>query len=84
MQDSGKIEDKFSYSRGNYYGEFTPQNFAVNINLQRFAQQVIYLGNLEANGEIKLEDACEEITKLWKQLKHSQKELPDNTDFTAE
>ena len=75
---------EFLYPMGNYYGEFTPQNLAFNANLQLFAQQVMYLCNLEANGKIGPEEAYDEIKKFWKQLKRSKRELLDNTDFTSE
>lgn len=29
-----KIEEKFFYAIGNYYGEFSPQNLVFNANLQ--------------------------------------------------
>ncbi len=84
MLDSKNIKDNFLYPISNYHGEFTPQNLAFNANLQEFAQQVIYLCNLEANGKIKPENAYDEIRKFWKHLKHSKKKLLDNTDFTTD
>ena len=81
---SNNIKQKFLFPIGNYQGEFTPQNLAFNANLQLFAQQVMYLCNLEANGKMKPEDTYDEIKKFWKQLKHSKKQLLDNTDFTPE
>ena len=84
MQDSKNIKESFLYPLGNYYGEFTPQNLAFNANLQQFGQQVMYLCNLEANGKMSPEDTYDEIRKFWKQLKHSKKELLDNTDFSAD
>jgi len=84
MQVSKDIRNNFLYPISNYHGEFTPANLAFNSNLQEFAQQVSYLCNLEANGKIEPEDAYDEIRKFWKQLKHSKKELLDNTDFTPE
>ncbi len=74
----------FLYPIGNYYGEFNPSNLAFNANLQQFAQQVMYLCSLEANGKMSPEDTYDEIKKFWKQLKQSKKELLDNTKFTAE
>ncbi|MEL7079391.1 MAG: hypothetical protein AAFY50_16975 [Cyanobacteria bacterium J06648_1] len=84
MQDSKNNKAEFLHPLGNYHGEFTPQNLAFNANLQQFAQQVMYLCGLEANGKIKPEDAYDEIRKFWKQLKHSKQELLDDTDFTPE
>ncbi|MDJ0571632.1 MAG: hypothetical protein QNJ53_21665 [Pleurocapsa sp. MO_192.B19] len=82
MQTPSNIKDNFLYPIGNYYGEFTPQNLAFDANLQLFAQQVMYLCNLEANGKMKPEDTYNEIKKFWKQLKYSKKELLDNTNFS--
>lgn len=84
MQDSKNTKDELLYPLGNYHGEFTPQNLAFNANLQQFAQQVIYLCGLETNGKMSAEDTYDEIKKFWKQLKHSKKELLDNTDFTPD
>lgn len=83
MQDSKDIKESFLYPLGNYHGEFSPQNLAFNSNLQQFAQ-VMYLCNLEANGKMSPEDTYKEIKKFWKQLKHSKKELLDNTDFSTD
>ena len=69
---------------GKYYGEFTPGNLVFNANLQLFAQEVSYLCNLAANGEITCEDIYKELEKLWQQLKLSKKELLDKTQFTTE
>lgn len=77
-------KESFLYPIGNYHGEFNPGNLAFNANLQQFAQQVIYLCGLEANGKMSPEDTYDEIKKFWKQLKQSKKELLDNTKFTAE
>ena len=82
--NSDRIKENFLYPIGNYYGEFTPENFVFNANLQLFAQQVMYLCNLEANGKMTPEDTYDEIKKFWKQLKQSKKELLDNTNFTPD
>ncbi len=84
MTESKDIKDQFLYPMGNYHGEFTPENLVFNANLQEFAQQVIYLCNLEANGKLTPENTYDEIKKLWKQLKQSKKELLDNTNFNSE
>jgi hypothetical protein len=83
-KNSQNTKEEFLYPIGNYYGEFNPQNLVFNANLQLFAQQVMYLCNLEANGKMSAEDTCEEIKKFWKQLKKSKKELLNNTDFISE
>ncbi|MEM7758351.1 MAG: hypothetical protein AAF298_09530 [Cyanobacteria bacterium P01_A01_bin.40] len=81
---SQELRNNFLYPLGNYHGEFTPNNLAFDSNLQEFAQQVSYLCNLEANGKIAPDNTYQEIKRLWKQLKHSKKELLDNTYFTPE
>ena len=67
-----------------YYGEFTPGNLVFNANLQLFAQEVSYLCNLAANGEIASDTVYLEIEKSWQQLRLSKKELLDKTKFTTE
>ena len=64
-----------------YYGEFTPSNLVFNANLQEFEQQVSFLCNLTANGEMTPEDAYEAIEKFWQKLKHSKKELLDKANL---
>lgn len=83
-EESKNIKEEFLYPIGNYYGEFSPEKLVFNANLQQFAQQVMYLCSLEANGKMSAEDTYDEIKKFWKQLKHSKKELLDNTNFTTE
>ena len=83
-EESKNIKEEFLYPIGNYYGEFTPEKLVFNANLQQFAQQVMYLCGLEANGKMSAEDTYDEIKKFWKQLKHSKKEFLDNTNFTSE
>jgi hypothetical protein len=43
--------------------------------LQEFAQKVGMITSLESNGKLEPEDAYQQIKELWKQLKHSKKEL---------
>lgn len=68
-------KDKFFYPKAPYRGDFTPENLVFNANLQEFAHKVTYICNLETNGKISTIDAYHEIKSLWKQLKHSKKEL---------
>lgn len=70
-------KDDFFYPTGRYRGEFSPENLAFNANLQEFAQRVSILCGLEAGGKVSPNDAYEEIKQLWKQLKHSKKQLLD-------
>jgi len=65
----------FLYPRSRYYGKVQPENLVFNANLQEFAQHVSYICNLETAGKISSEEAYQKIRGLWKQLKHSKKEL---------
>ncbi|MGK7899034.1 MAG: hypothetical protein AB4372_36820 [Xenococcus sp. (in: cyanobacteria)] len=64
-----------------YYGEFSLGNLLFNANLQEFEQQVSYICNLVDNSKMTPEDACNEIEKLWQELKQSKKELFDRGNF---
>jgi hypothetical protein len=79
---SNNSKENFFYPIGKYNGEFTPENLVFNANLQEFAQKTSYFCGLEANGKMTPEDTYEKIKQLWQQLKHSKKELLDNTKFT--
>ncbi|MBH8572158.1 hypothetical protein I8752_03735 [Nostocaceae cyanobacterium CENA369] len=68
-------KDDFLYPRGRYYGQVKPENLVFNANLQEFAQRVSYVCNLETGGKISPDEAYEQIKGLWKQLKHTKKEL---------
>ncbi len=66
---------QFLYPHNRYYGQVKPENFVFNANLQEFAQQVSFISNLESNGKLSPEEAYKKIRLLWKQLKHSKKQL---------
>ncbi|NET61743.1 MAG: hypothetical protein F6K47_38170 [Symploca sp. SIO2E6] len=68
-------KSNFLYPQSPYRGDFTPENLVFNANLQEFAQQVNYICNLETAGKLQPEEAYQRIKVLWKQLKHSRKEL---------
>lgn len=72
---AGPDKESFIYARSSYYGEFTPQRFLFNANLQEFAQRVGIICSLETGGKITSEEAYREIKKLWKSLKESWKNL---------
>jgi hypothetical protein len=78
--DQENSKNSFFYPTGKYRGKFTPENLAFNANLQEFAQRVSYLCSLESGGKIPPEDAYDQIKDLWKQLKHSKKELLDHPE----
>lgn len=67
--------EDFLYPRHRYYGNFTPENLAFNANLQEFAQKIAYICSLETGGKINTEKAYKDIKALWKDLKHSKKQL---------
>jgi hypothetical protein len=68
-------KDDFLYPRSRYYGYVKPETLIFNANLQEFAQKVSYICNLQTGGKIPPEDAYQQIKDLWKQLKHSKKQL---------
>jgi hypothetical protein len=68
-------KNSFLYPRSRYYGNFQPETLAFNANLQEFAQKISYITCLETGGKLSPEEAYEQIKALWKQLKHSKKEL---------
>ncbi|MEO1399958.1 MAG: hypothetical protein AAFV72_01740 [Cyanobacteria bacterium J06635_1] len=61
--------------RASYRGEFTPENFVFNANLQEFANRISLICGLETGGKISANDAYEQIKALWKELKASKKNL---------
>ncbi len=77
-EPNDKEKDDFLYPQRPYRGEFTPENFLLNANLQEFAQKVSYICNLETNGKIYSQDAYLQIKDLWKSLRTSAKNLGIN------
>ena len=75
MEQSPRDKDEFLYPRSRYYGQVKPENLIFNANLQEFAQKVGYITSLETSGKISSQEAYSQIKLLWKQLKHSKKEL---------
>ncbi|MBE9050711.1 hypothetical protein IQ243_09845 [Nostocales cyanobacterium LEGE 11386] len=65
----------FLYPRSPYCGEFKPEYLAFNANLQDFSQRVNYICSLQTGGKLSPEEAYKQIQLLWKQLKHSKKDL---------
>ncbi len=85
MEESDKADKQnFLYPRSRYYGQFNPENLVFNANLQEFSQKVGYIVNLQTSGKITSEDAYKEIKALWKNLKHSKKELGISDKPSAE
>lgn len=77
MADDNASKDDFLIPRSSYWGKPTLPNLTFNANLQEFAQRVSFICNLETGGKITSEEAYHEIKGLWKQLKHSKKNLLD-------
>lgn len=65
----------FLYPRYPYNGEFTPEYLIFNANLQEFSHRVGYICNLQTGGKLSAEEAYKQLKTLWKNLKHSRKEL---------
>jgi hypothetical protein len=85
MEESDKADkENFLYPRSRYHGEFNPENLVFNANLQEFAQKVGYIVNLQTSGKTTSEEAYRQIKALWKQLKHSKKELGINDQSSSE
>ncbi|MEH1924498.1 DUF7219 family protein [Nostoc sp.] len=74
-QSNSQDKNSFLYPRSRYYGKFQPENLVFNANLQEFAQKITYITCLETGGKLSQDEAYERIKVLWKQLKHSKKQL---------
>ncbi|MGF1939182.1 MAG: DUF7219 family protein [Nostoc sp. ChiQUE02] len=74
-QSNSQDKNSFLYPRSRYYGNFKPENLVFNANLQEFAQKISYITCLETGGKLSQEEAYEQIKALWKELKHSKKQL---------
>ena len=68
-------KDDFLYPLSTFRGDFTPEDFVFNANLQEFAMKIGYVVALQTNGKITSEQAYQDIKKLVKELKISRKEL---------
>lgn len=75
MVNNDNDKDKFFFPRSSYRGQVKPENLIFNANLQEFAQRITYICNLETAGKLSPAEAYKQIKELWKQLKHSKKEL---------
>ncbi|MBN3960318.1 hypothetical protein [Nostoc sp. NMS8] len=74
-ESNSQDKNNFLYPRSRYYGKFQPENLVFNANLQEFAQKISYITCLETGGKLSQDEAYEQIKVLWKQLKHSKKQL---------
>ncbi|MDZ8138796.1 MAG: hypothetical protein RM049_26415 [Nostoc sp. DedQUE04] len=74
-QSNSQDKNSFLYPRSRYYGKFQPENLVFNANLQEFSQRISYITSLETGGKLSQEEAYQQIKSLWKELKHSKKQL---------
>ncbi|BDI17663.1 hypothetical protein ANSO36C_34650 [Nostoc cf. commune SO-36] len=74
-QLNSQDKNSFLYPRSRYYGKFQPENLMFNANLQEFSQKISYITCLETGGKLSQEEAYQQIKSLWKELKHSKKQL---------
>ncbi|AFY41836.1 hypothetical protein [Nostoc sp. PCC 7107] len=74
-------KNNFLYPCTRYYGKVKPENLVFHSNLQEFAQKVGYIAGLETGGKLSLEEAYEQINKLWQQLQYSKQELGVGAEF---
>ncbi|MEH2172515.1 DUF7219 family protein [Nostoc sp.] len=74
-QPNSQDKNSFLYPRSRYYGKFQPENLVFNANLQEFSQKISYITCLETGGKLSQEEAYQQIKSLWKELKHSKKQL---------
>ncbi|MEH2280628.1 MAG: hypothetical protein V7K90_04680 [Nostoc sp.] len=74
-QPNSQDKNSFLYPRSRYYGKFQPENLVFNANLQEFSQKISYITGLETGGKLSQEEAYQQIKSLWKELKHSKKQL---------
>ena len=76
MEDTNhRDKEKLLYPQARYYGQIKPENLVFNANLQEFSQKVSYITCLETSGKLAPQEAYDKIKALWKQVKHSKKEL---------
>ena len=68
-------KDDFLYPLSTFRGDFSPEDFVFNANLQEFAMKIGYIVALQTNGKVTSEQAYQDIKKLVKELKISRKEL---------
>lgn len=68
-------KEDFIYPQRTFRGEFTPENFLLDANLQEFAGKVGIICALENSGKLSALDAYEQIKVLWHQLEMSREHL---------
>jgi hypothetical protein len=76
MTNSEKAsKDSFFSPRSRFYGDFTPQTFVFNANLQEFAHRVGYITALQTSGKLSVEESFAKLQQLWSELEHSKTAL---------
>lgn len=68
-------QSSFIYPPRCYNQEGTQEQVVFNTRVQLFAQEVSYIGGLEASGQISAKAAYKQIKANWKQLKKFKKQL---------
>ncbi len=82
MDEYNQVDkNNFLYQPYRYLGEFTPQSFIFNANLQEFSQRVSYICNLQTGGKLSVSESYEQIESLWQQLTQSYKALGIGEDI---
>ena len=61
-----------------------PEEMIFTSNLQEFANRIGIICSLESNEKISPDEAYRQIKRLWKQLKHSKKNLLDLDDASGD
>ena len=74
MEDESDIYNLFSQKQRNH-GKFSPDYLAFNVYLQEFASRVRYICNLQATGNLSVEDSYKQIEEIWQELERSYLEL---------
>ena len=65
----------FLYPYASYQGSLQPEQLVFNANLQEFAQRIGYISGLHTGGRLSSDDAIEQISQLWEELKFSKQQL---------
>jgi hypothetical protein len=67
--------DDFLFPHSPFRGEASAEAIVFDANLQEFAQKVSYICNLQNGGKLDQVEAYNAIKALWKELKHSKKQM---------
>lgn len=63
-------------SHSSYRGpNWTPERLAFHQNLESFAERIGLIVGLQSNGKLSQEQAYDQISQVWRELKESKKTL---------